>query len=198
MNFLELAQNRYTSKAYRNEKISAEDIAKLQQILSLSPSSINSQPWRFFFVSDEKVKSELAELSLFNKERVLGASHLVVFTAIDNLDVFEAQIKENLPQGAVDYYHQFLKPQGEEKVKNWMQKQVYLSLGYFLSACASLEIDSTPMEGIEPEKYDQILGLKDSKTLFAVAIGYRDTADQNQPNITAKRRLNIDQIITDI
>lgn len=198
MNFLELAQNRYTSKAYRNEKISAEDIAELQQILRLSPSSINSQPWRFFFVSDEKVKTQLAEASYFNEERAKNASHIVVFTAIDDLEVFEAQNKENLPEGAVEYYNHFLKPQGEEKVKTWMQKQVYISLGYFLTACASLGIDSTPMEGIEPEKYNQILGLKDTKTLFAVAIGYRDTTDQNQPNITAKSRLNIDQIITDI
>lgn len=198
MNFLELAQKRYTTKSYRNEKISSEDIAKLQEILRLSPSSINSQPWRFFFVSDEKVKSELAKASYFNEERANNASHIVVFTAIDDIEIFEAQIKANLPEGAVEYYNQILKPQGEEKVKIWMQKQVYLSLGYFLSACASMGIDSTPMEGIQSEKYNQILGLKDSKTLFAVAIGYRDTTDQNQPSITEKRRLNIEQIITNI
>lgn len=198
MNFLELAQKRYTTKSYCNKKISSEDIAKLQEILRLSPSSINSQPWRFFFVSDEKVKSELAKASYFNEERANNASHIVVFTAIDNLDIFENQIKENLPQGTVDYYYQFLKPKSENEVKIWMQKQVYLSLGYFLSACASMGIDSTPMEGIQAEKYNQILGLKDSKTLFAVAIGYRDTTDQNQPSITEKRRLNIEQIITNI
>lgn len=198
MNFLELAQTRYTSKSYNGEKISAEKISELSEILRLSPSSINSQPWRFFFVSDEKIKSELAELSLFNKERVLNASYLVVFTAIDNLEVFENQIKENLPQGAVDYYYQFIKPKGENEVKNWIQKQVYLSLGYFLSACASMEIDATPMEGIENEKYDQILNLTESKTLFAVAIGYRNSEDKNQPHITPKRRLDLEKIITNI
>lgn len=198
MNFLELAQTRYTTKNYNGEKISDEKISQLAEILRLSPSSINSQPWQFFFVSDEKIKSNLAELSLFNKDRVLKSSHLVVFTAINDLNIFENQIKENLPQGAVDYYYQFLKPKGETEIKNWMQKQVYLSLGYFLSACASMEIDATPMEGIENEKYDEILGLKDTKTLFAVAIGYRNSEDKNQPHITPKRRLDLEKIITNI
>ena len=85
MNFLELAQNRYTTKIYRNEKISAEKIAELQEILRLSPSSINSQPWQFVFVSDEKIKNKLAEVSMVNEERVKQASHLVVFCSFDNL-----------------------------------------------------------------------------------------------------------------
>jgi nitroreductase/dihydropteridine reductase len=31
-------------------------------------------------------------------------------------------------------------------VKNWYRKQVYLALGVFLSAFATMEIDATPME----------------------------------------------------
>lgn len=200
MNFLELAKNRYATKSYNGEKISEEKITQLTEILRLSPSSINSQPWKFFIISDEKTKSELAEISLFNKDRILKPSHLVVFTAIDNLEVFETQIKENLPQGAVDYYHQFLKPLGENAVKTWMQKQVYLSLGFFLSACASMEIDTTPMEGIFPLEYDKILNLTDSgyKTLCAVAIGYRNPEDEFQPSKFPKQRLDLEKIITKI
>lgn len=61
MNFLEKAKNRYATKMYRNEEISADKIAELQEILRLSPSSINSQPWQFIFVSDEKIKNQLAQ-----------------------------------------------------------------------------------------------------------------------------------------
>ena len=59
-----------------------------------------------------------------------------------------------------------------------MGHQVYVALGYFLSACATMGIDSTPMEGILPAKYDKHLP-KD---------GYRDPDDANQPNRTAKKR----------
>ena len=64
-----------------------------------------------------------------------------------------------------------------------------------MSACASLGIDSTPMEGIDNKKYDEILKLEDYSTLFAVAIGYRDPNDTNQPSITPKSRLDINTVI---
>lgn len=45
MKFLELAQTRYTTKRYEaGKKVSDQQIKELQEILRLSPSSINSQP----------------------------------------------------------------------------------------------------------------------------------------------------------
>lgn len=84
MSFLELAKNRYTTKSYNaDKKISDEVVEQLAEILRLSPSSINSQPWQFIIVSDEAVKNQLAEASFFNKEKIQNASHLVVFNAVD-------------------------------------------------------------------------------------------------------------------
>ena len=86
MSFLDLAKGRYTTKRYNaNKKISAEKIHQLKEILRLSPSSINSQPWQFSFVSDEKTKQDLASASFFNKQKINEASHLVVFSVIDNI-----------------------------------------------------------------------------------------------------------------
>src|SRR5690606_39692714 len=59
MNFLDIAKRRYTTKRYtNNEKIEEDKINTLKHILRLSPSSINSQPWRFIFVSDEERSEE--------------------------------------------------------------------------------------------------------------------------------------------
>lgn len=199
MNFLELTKNRYSTKKYNpNKKISEEIIQELKEILWLSPSSINSQPWKFTFVSDQKTKQKLASASFFNENKINEASHLVVFSAIDNVELFEKQIKENLPQGSLDYYNAMIKPKPESEIKFWLQHQVYLSLGFLLSACASFEIDSTPMEGIENDKYAEILNLKDYKPLFAVALGYRDSEDFNQPKLRAKSRISIDSVIESI
>lgn len=196
MDFITLAQNRYTTKKYDASKKIAEDkIEALQEILRLSPSSINSQPWQFIFVSDEAVKNQLAAVSFFNEEKIKQASHLVVFCATRNIDHFENQIHKNLPEGAVGYYNQFIKSLPESEIHSWLQHQVYLSLGFFLSACASMSIDATPMEGIQPDAYDQILGLKDYASLFAVAIGYRDEQDANQPSIKSKSRLPLEEVI---
>lgn len=190
MNFLDITKKRYTTKVYNPEKkVSEQDIEHLQQILHLSPSSINSQPWKFTFIEDTALKDQLAEASFFNKEKIKQASHLVVFSAIDDIDQFEEQIKTHLPEGAVGYYQTMLKPKGEIKVKEWIKHQVYISLGYFLAACAAMGIDSTPMEGIEADKYNKILGLDGYHTLFAVALGYRDETDANQPSLRPKTRI---------
>lgn len=196
MDFIDIAKTRYTTKKYDAlKKITEAEITNLQEILRLSPSSINSQPWKFIFVSDDKIKNQLAEASYFNAPKVQDASHLVVFSAINDLPRFEAQIQKHLPEGAVGYYQQFIKPMPEAEIKAWLQHQVYLSLGYFLSACASMQIDATPMEGIQPEAYNRILNLEHHTTLFAVAIGYRDPNDVNQPHLKAKSRLPLEEVV---
>ncbi len=199
MDFLTIAQNRYTTKKYDNtKKISDANISTLKEILRLSPSSINSQPWQFSFITDERVKNNLANVSYFNDGKVKDASHLVVFNVLDDIKSFEKQIEKHLPQGAIGYYKEFIQPKSEEQIKAWFAHQVYLALGFFLSACASMKIDATPMEGIVTKEYTSILNLKNYKTLFAVAIGYRDLEDANQPSIHSKSRLSLSNIIQTI
>lgn len=196
MNFLDIAENRYTTKKYNpNKKITEEKIEDLKKILRLCPSSINCQPWKFIFISDEKLKKKLAEVSYWNEHKIKEASHLVIFTAIDDIAKLENQMKPYLPEGSITFYNEFIKTLPEPGIKSWMQHQVYLSLGFFLSACACMEIDSTPMEGINKEKYAEIVKTGEYKPLFAVAIGYRDENDQNQPSISPKSRLSIEKII---
>jgi len=103
-----------------------------------------------------------------------------------------------LPEGHIQYYNEVLKPLGEEGVINWMIHQVYLSVGVLLSACASMDIDSTPMEGIEPKKYAEILDLVNYTPVVAVAIGYRDESDRSQPSLAPKSRLDFNRIIKSV
>lgn len=199
MSFIKLMQHRYTTKMYNpSKKIDLDKKEELKEILRMSPSSINSQPWKFTFITDPKTKNDLAKASLFNDKRIENCDTLVVFSRINSIELFEKQIAETLPEGAVGYYNQFIKPQSEEQIKSWFDKQVYLALGIFLSACAEMKIDATPMEGIEPEKYNQILNSKDYQSLVGVAIGYRDLEDSNQPEKKPKSRRSINQVIKSI
>ena len=192
-------KERYTTKKYdASKKINFNIIEELKQILHLAPSSINSQPWKFHFVSDEKIKNELAKVSYFNTEKVINCDTVVVFNVYNDITLFEEQIKKHLPEGAFNYYLTYIKPLPEAEIKAWMSKQVYLALGVFLIACAQLQIDATPMEGIEIDKYDAILNQENYTALVAVAIGYRDQEDANQPDRKPKSRLPIDQIIETI
>ena len=89
-----------------------------------------------------------------------------------------------------------MKPLPEVKLKSWFGRQVYLSLGILLGACAQMGLDSTPMEGIEFERYDEILGLTTYKTMVAVAVGIRDENDANQPKFKPKSRRALEDVVT--
>lgn len=199
MSFLDIAKSRYTTKKYDPEgSIDVAAVQELQEVLRLCPSSINSQPWLFTFIADQALKEELAEVSFHNKEKIKNASHVVVFASIDSVDKFEKDNLVLLPEGARGYYARMIKPKGDVYIKDWMARQVYLSLGYFLSACAVMGIDSTPMEGVDPEAYDRILRSEGYKTLFAVAIGRRDKEDVNQPVFTPKFRFPKEKVIREL
>lgn len=199
MNFLEKMKKRYTVKKYNHQaKISQEKIDKLKGILNLSPSSINSQPWNFVFIKTQDIKEQLSEFSYHNKQKVIDCSHVIVFQVLKNSEHFEKQMHGYLNEVGINYYNSLIKPKGEEYIKSWMTHQVYLSLGVLLSACAEMEIDSTPMEGIEPDRYDAIINNNDYESVFAVAIGEKSETDNNQPAITPKRRLDSKKIIVEI
>lgn len=196
MNFLEKMKKRYTVKKYNPQtKISKEKVDQLKAILNLSPSSINSQPWNFVFIGTQNIKEQLSEFSYHNKQKVIDCSHVILFQVLKNSEDFEKQMYDNLNEMGINYYNSLVKPKGEEYIKSWMRHQVYLSLGVLLSACADMEIDSTPMEGIEPEKYDDILKNEKYETLFAVAIGDKSEDDSNQPKLNPKTRLKAEKII---
>ncbi|EDP69990.1 oxygen-insensitive NAD(P)H nitroreductase [Flavobacteriales bacterium ALC-1] len=199
MSFIKNMQGRYTTKKYdASKKIESKKIEDLKEILRLSPSSINSQPWQFTFISDASTKDELSKVSWLNTQKVIDSDTVVVFSRINDLSLFEKQIEEELPEGAVNYYKEFIKPLPEAEIKSWFDRQVYLAVGVFLSACANMGIDSTPMEGIEPENYDKILGQTDYASIVAVAIGYRSEDDFNQPHKKPKSRMNIEEVIKSI
>jgi len=194
MNFLEIAQKRYATKAYRNEKISEAKIKELAEILRLAPSSVNSQPWKFAIIGDEALKADLAAHSFFNEQKIKEASHLVVFFAKDNVAEFEENFKKVAPQPILEFYAG-MKAGDEKNAKTWFQKQVYISLGFFLAACGAEGIDATPMEGIDTAYYSEKLQVEGYKAVLAVTVGYHSEADSNHPSKTPKRRLPLDEVV---
>ncbi len=87
---------------------------------------------------------------------------------------------------ALKGYGDFIKGKLAEKsavgLDHWTARQTYIALGNLLAACAELKIDACPMEGFEPEMYNEILGLTEEGLYAAViaTIGYRSEEDQTQ------------------
>ncbi len=86
----------------------------------------------------------------------------------------------------------------QEQRHEWVSKQVYIALGMMLEACALEGIDACPMEGIEPKKFDEILGLesKGLKSKVVIALGYRDESDESAKY--AKVRYSKEKVVFEI
>jgi nitroreductase len=183
---------RYATKQFDPvRKISAEDWAALEESLVLTPSSFGLQPWRFIVVTDQATKEKLVPVS-WNQRQIADASHLVVFAVKKELGVNEvdhylgriAQVRGVTPEslnGFRDVLLGFLgQPAEQFNPTTWATKQAYIALGNFLTSAALLGVDTCPLEGIEPTRYDEILGLSEQgyQTVVVAAAGYRAAGDK--------------------
>jgi nitroreductase len=75
--------------------------------------------------------------------------------------------------------------------QQWATHQAYLALGNFITSAALMGIDTCPMEGFEPAKYDAILDLpaKGFTSVVCCAAGYRLPNDKgaNQKKVRFPR-----------
>ncbi|MEC7268249.1 MAG: nitroreductase family protein, partial [Bacteroidota bacterium] len=94
--------------------------------------------------------------------------------------------------GYGDFLKGKLKEKSEIEMFHWSAKQAYIALGNALTACAELNIDSTPMEGFEPEEVNKLLGLNDKglNACVILAIGYRSLDDKTQYSKKVRKPIN--------
>jgi len=171
-------------------KIPADTWNALEESLVLAPSSYGLQPWKFFVVENPTVRAALLPHS-WGQKQIVDASHLVVFAVKKDVSAADAERLANysatvrgLPAGSLDAYKQLMvgsltrTPAAELDI--WMSRQVFIALGGFLTACALLGVDTCPMEGFLPEKYDEVLGLpeKGYASRVVATAGYRHPEDK--------------------
>ena len=213
MNIAELVRSRHTCKAYDAQRpLTEEQLQQLQEILRLSPSSVNSQPWHFFLVTSEAGKETLIPtLTEHNREKVRQAALTVVIATQTELD--EAHLQALLAQEEQDgrfggndeakkgadgarRYYVGLNSSSPQQQQAWMARQAYLSLGFLLMGAATLGLDATPIEGFFPEQLDAAFGLTELglKSVVVASIGYRSEQDFNAS--LTKSRLPAEQLFT--
>ena len=189
---LDALQWRYATKRFDPaKKISAADWATLEQALILTPSSYGLQPWKFLVITDPVLKAKLRPAS-WNQSQIEDCSHLVVFLGKEDiteadLDRFVARTAEvrGTSLESLAGYKGFMMGDlvngaRHAVIGEWAARQVYIAFGNFMTAAALLGIDTCPIEGLEPAKYDEILGLKGTgyRTLAACPAGYRAADDK--------------------
>ncbi len=185
-------QWRYATKQFDPaRKIPAATWDGLVQALVLSPSSYGLQPWKFLVITNPDLKQKLRSAS-WGQAQVTDCSHHVVFLAkwkITEADVDRfiqlTAVTRGAPVESLAGYKGFI--MGDlvngaraKVIHEWAARQTYIALGTMMTSAALLGIDACPMEGLEPSKYDEILGLVGGEygTVCALPMGYRAATDK--------------------
>jgi nitroreductase len=183
---------RYATKAFDTEKkIPTEKWEALEQSLVLTPSSFGLQPWKFIVVQNAELRETLVRHS-WGQRQVADSSHFVVFAAKKELteadvDAFlscQVAVRGGSVDALAGYKNVIMsfrdRGANEGWLEFWAKHQTYIALGQLMTAAAALEVDACPMEGLDPAKYDEALGLpaQGLTTSVACALGYRSAADK--------------------
>lgn len=199
---------RYACKKFDpTKKIRESDWNVLLESLRLSASSYGLQPWKFVVVQNPELRQQLLPLS-WGQTPVTEASHFVVLTYKEKMDeahvdkFFQkiAQVRGVDPSTLDGYKNMVvgdvIKGPRSEVINWWAQRQTYIAMGSLLTTAALMEIDTLPMEGLNPAGYDKVLGLEGSgyKTVAAIACGYRANDDKYQS--VKKVRFDMGDVVT--
>jgi len=200
---------RHSTKKYDTEKkIPQEDLDVLFEAMRLSPSSINSQPWKFVVIESaearERMSKTFAHKHQYNQPHVFDSSQIILFaynprfTRDDFAKVVDKGIEdkrvkpENRENAFAVFLFAELNTDEAGDTSHWTKAQTYLALGNTLHTLARLKIDSTPMEGIDIDLVNEEFKkeLDGYQCDVALAIGYHHEEDFNSKLPKSRHRLD--------
>lgn len=205
---------RYTSKRYdANKKVSQADLDVILESIRLSPSSINSQPWKIIVIESDAAKERMhhpfANKFQFNQPHIKTASHTLLFAynpkyaRTDYEKVIDADIEngrtkpENKDQAFGAFAFVDLNTNDDGNNAHWTKAQTYIALGNAMHTVARLGIDSTPMEGVDKDLISELFAdeLNGYICEVTLAIGYHEASEDYNASLP-KSRLAKEKVIT--
>lgn len=186
-----------------------DKVDRILEAVRLTATSSGLQPYEVLVVTDPAVRQRIREHA-WNQAQITDGSHLVVFAAWDNYTAERINLMFDLVnsergirnEGWEAYRQQVLAtyPQRSAEVNyQHAARQAYIGLGTALIAAAEEQVDATPMEGFDPAKIDEILGLqaRGLRSVLLLPLGYRQPEGDWLVNLKKVRRAK-DQFITTI
>jgi nitroreductase len=200
MHYLDQLNWRYATKRYNGEPVPEAALKNILEAVKLAPSSLGLQPFEVLVIEDAALREKIAPAA-YNQPAITESGALMVFTVWKSIspEQVNAYINRmaavrNLPAESLDGFKNMIlssiQNKTTEQLTNWNARQAYIALGYATAAAAMEKIDSTPMEGFDPVKIDELLGLAETgrTAVLLLALGFRDAEKDSLANLPKVRR----------
>jgi len=179
-------QWRYATKKMDPTKpVPQEKVERILEAIRLTASSSGLQPYEVIVVSNPELRAQILPQA-WNQPQITDSSLLLVFAAWDNYTAERINMMFDLVnqqrgvknEGWEAYRQKLLAtyvPRDAETNYQHAARQAYIGLGTALIAAAEEGVDSTPMEGFDPDKVDEILKLRERglRSVILLPLGYR-------------------------
>ncbi|AVS71794.1 NAD(P)H-dependent oxidoreductase [Paracidovorax avenae] len=210
MELLDVLQWRYATKKMDPARAVPQDkVDRIVEAARLAPTSSGLQPFEVIVVTNPDVRARIREVA-WNQAQVTDGSHLLVFAAWDDYTAerinamfdYTNEVRGFRNEGWENYRNMLLGsyPQrGAEVNFQHAARQAYIGFGAALIAAAAEQVDSTPMEGFQPDAVDEILGLRARglRSVTLLPLGYRQPEGDWLVNLEKVRRPR-DQFVTEV
>lgn len=187
--------SRHSIRNFNSEPVSKEDLNKIFDLVRLSPSAWNLQPWRFHVVTEESTKKKLQEAA-YGQEQVTSAPAVIIVTSdmedvLKNLpDTIHPNLDEERKKAEEANLSSLFGGMSIEDRGQWGLTQTNIALGILLITIESMGYHSVPMLGFEHEKVKEILNLPEH-VKFAAIVPMGKSNEQGYPH----HRLSLDKIV---
>jgi len=197
-----------TKKMDPSQTVPQDKVDAIVEAIRMAPTSSGTQPFELFVITNPEVRAKVQEAAS-GQSPITEGSHLLVFAAWDNYTAERIDHVAQLNKDArgdlplIDGYYGNLKemylPRDAEVNYAHAARQAYIALGFAMLAAAEQEVDSTPMEGFDPESVDEILGLEalGLRSVVLLPLGYRDASGDWLVQMP-KVRKSLDALVTNI
>lgn len=200
---------RYACKKFdENKKLNKDQIDVLSKAFNLTATSFGLQPLKMLIVKSDALKAKLRPHAYFQPQ-ITTCSHLLVICidtafnehSIDAYFDLEKDIRGTSEEIVGKFRNQLktiYKNKDQQQIDTSAIYQAYISIGTLMTVCAEQRIDSCPMEGFNPVKFDEILELekKNLRSVLLLPVGYR--AEDDIMSAMKKVRKPLDQVIIEI
>ena len=201
MSLIDKLQWRYATKKMDPTKVvPPEKVDQILEAIRLTASSSGLQPYEVLVITNKEVREQIKPIAN-GQSQITDCSHLLVFAAwdtytaerINNAFDMTEKLRNFTSESGKAYREMLLKvyPARDAEINfTHAAKQVYIGLGTALIAAAYEEVDSTPMEGFDPQALDTILNLKEKglRSVVLLPLGYRKADEDWLLNLKKVRR----------
>ena len=201
MELIKLLNWRYATKKMNPAKVvPQEKVDRILEAVRLAPTSSGLQPFEVIVITNSGIREKIKPIA-YEQGQVTDCSHLLVFAAWDdytperiNMMFDLANEERGIKSESFENYRNMLlnkyPPRGAEENFHHAAKQAYIGLGVALIAAAVENVDSTPIEGFDPNALDELLNFRSRglRSVLMLPLGYREEDKDWLVNLKKVRR----------